>query len=320
MCDGVKEPERLNAKLSVAIPLYNEAGSIAELIARTTAILDRIPGGPHEIVFVDDGSSDRTFELLEKACTSDSRLTALNLSRNFGHQAALSAALDHVTGDVVAVMDGDLQDPPEAIPLLLDRYYQGYDVVFAVRKDRKEGPILRLCYSLFYRTIALIAHVNLPLGAGDFGLMSRQVVDTIRAMREQRPYLRGLRAWVGFSQIGVPIERGRRHAGRSKYNWRRLLALAFDGIFSFSIVPIRIAFLIGVWAIMLSMAYAFYAILMKLFYHESPQGFTALIVAVTFLSGIQMLFVGIIGEYIGRIFEEVKQRPRYVIRRVVGVP
>jgi len=302
----------------VAVPLFNEETSIRELIARTVAVLEQIPGGPHEIVFVDDGSSDRTFELLEKACRRDSRLVAVNLSRNFGHQAALSAALDHVTGDVVVVMDGDLQDPPEAIPQLLEEYRHGYDVVYAVRKDRKEGPILRLCYYSFYRLIALLAHIHLPIAAGDFGLMSLQVVDSIRGMREQHPYLRGLRAWVGFSQTGVPVERRKRHSGESKYNWRRLLMLAFDGIFSFSVVPIRIAFLMGAAAVMTTFAYTAYSVAMKLFYHESPKGFTALIVAVTFLAGVQLSFLGIIGEYVGRIFEEVKQRPRYVVRRVVG--
>jgi len=230
----------------------------------------------------------------------------------------LSAALDHVTGDVVVVMDGDLQDPPEAIPQLLDEYRHGYDVVYAVRKGRKEGRFLRVCYYLFYRIIMLLAHIDLPIGAGDFGVMSRQVVDSLRTMHEQHPYLRGLRAWVGFSQKAVAVERGRRHSGEPKYNWRRLLQLAFDGMFSFSVVPIRVAFLLGTVAVMASIVYTVYSVAVKLVYRESPKGFTALIVVITFLAGVQLSFLGIIGEYVGRIFEEVKQRPRYIVRRIVG--
>ena len=312
----MREPSRV----TIAVPVYNEETVVPELLSRILAVIDAISGGPHEIIFVDDGSSDRTFELLAQACKKDSRLVAVNLSRNFGHQAALTAALEMATGDVVVVMDGDLQDPPEAIPLLLEEYRRGYDVVYAVRTGRKEGLILRACYYLFYRMIALLAHVDLPIGAGDFGLMSRQVVDCIRGMRERSPYLRGLRAWVGFSQTGIPIERAQRHSGDSKYNWRKLLQLAFDGIFSFSLVPVRIALLTGVLAVVASLSYATYSVAAKVAYDQSPRGFTALIVAVTFLSGVQLLFLGIIGEYAGRIFDEVRQRPRYVVRQVVGRP
>lgn len=305
-------------RVSVAIPVYNEETVIPELIARTVAVLDAIPGSPHEIVFVDDGSSDHTLGLLEEACARDARLVALSLSRNFGHQAAVSAALDHVTGDVVVVMDGDLQDPPELIPRFLEEYHHGHDVVYAVRTDRKEGPLLRLCYYLFYRTIALLAQIRLPIGAGDFGLMSRQVVDNIRNMREQHPYMRGLRAWVGFSQTAVPVQRDQRHSGQSKYKWRALLRLAFDGIFSFSVIPIRVAILIGTLAMTASLGYTAYAIAVRLVYYQSPKGFTALIIAITFLAGVQLLFLGIIGEYVGRIYEQAKQRPRYIVRRTIG--
>jgi dolichol-phosphate mannosyltransferase len=280
--------------VSVAIPVYNEEAIVTELLRRTGNVLDRIPGGPHQIVLVDDGSSDRTCELLEEAARRDSRIVVVALSRNFGHQTALAAALNYVTGDVTVLMDGDLQDPPEAIPLFLDSYMQGYDVVYARRVSRKEAWWLRVCYYLFYRIIAALSSIRLPLDAGDFGLMSSRVVDEIRRMPEHHRYIRGLRTWIGFRQIGVPVERDARCAGRTKYSPLRLLKLASDGIFAFSIVPLRAASLTGAIASALSVLYAIYSLYMK-FRSHSPQGFTALILAITFLSGINLFFLGIIG-------------------------
>jgi len=303
--------------VSVAIPVYNEEAVLPELLRRTRAVLDAIPGGPHQIVLVDDGSSDRTPELLEAAAGEDSRLLVVVLSRNFGHQTALGAALDQVSGDVVVLMDGDLQDPPEAVPVLLEAYRQGYDVVYAQRVGRKENWWLRACYYLFYRLLALLSPVQLPLDAGDFGLMSRRVVDEIRRMPEHHRYLRGMRSWVGFRQIGIPIERSARSAGRTKYSPLKLLKLASDGIFAFSIVPLRAVTIVGAVAITLSLLYSFYAVFVKFWLH-SPPGFTALIVVITFLSGVNLFSLGIIGEYVGRIYEEAKARPHYVVQKVVG--
>ena len=201
--------------ISVAIPVYNEEAVMPELLRRTCAVLDEIPGGPHQIVLVDDGSSDRTWELLEKAAEKDPRLVVITLSRNFGHQTALGAALDYVSGDVTVLMDGDLQDPPEAIPVLVDAYRQGYDVVYVQRVNRKEAWWLRACYYLFYRLLTALSSIQLPLDAGDFGLMSRRVVQEIRRMPEHHRYLRGMRTWVGFRQIGVPIERAARRVRKS---------------------------------------------------------------------------------------------------------
>ncbi|MGB0104780.1 MAG: glycosyltransferase family 2 protein [Candidatus Sulfotelmatobacter sp.] len=302
--------------VSVAIPVYNEEEIVPELLRRTGAVLDGIPGGPHQIVLVDDGSSDRTFELLETAAENDSRLVVIALSRNFGHQTALGAALDHVSGDVTVLMDGDLQDPPEAIPILLNSYKGGFDVVYAERVNRKEAWWLRACYYLFYRLLTVLSSIQLPLDAGDFGLMSSRVVREIRKMPEHHRYIRGMRTWVGFRQIGVPIERGARGAGHTKYSPLRLLKLASDGIFAFSIVPLRAAALLGVTATGLSVLYSIYALYAKFWLH-SPQGFTALILAFTFLSGVNLFFLGIIGEYIGRVYEEAKGRPHYVVRKVV---
>jgi polyisoprenyl-phosphate glycosyltransferase len=305
-------------RLSVAVPVHNEESVLPELLQRLRNTLDKLPGGPHELVFVDDGSTDSTFEMLAAAARQDPRISALSLSRNFGHQVAITAALDHVTGDATVVMDGDLQDVPEEIPRFVERYGEGFDVVYAKRVRRKEPWPLRLCYYVFYRMMAGLSDVRLPLDSGDFGLMSRRVVEQLRRMPEHHRYLRGMRSWVGFRQTSLEVERAERHSGKSKYSLTRLLKLAFDGIFAFSIVPIRVASLFGAFVIFLSFLYALYALYAKLFLHESPQGFTALIVALTFLSGIVIFFLGVIGEYVGRIYEEIKARPHYVIARRAG--
>ncbi|HYK83076.1 MAG TPA: glycosyltransferase family 2 protein [Gemmatimonadales bacterium] len=304
-------------RVSVALPLYNEAAGIPELLRRVGAALDRTPGGPHEIVVVDDGSTDATLARLEAAAAIDDRLIVVSLSRNFGHQAALTAALDQVSGDVTVVMDGDLQDPPELIPQFLEHYAKGYDVVYAQRTHRKEAWWLRLSYYLFYRVFRRLSNVSVPVDAGDFGLMSRRVVEQLRLVPERHRFLRGLRSWVGFRQVGVAVERGERQTGKSKYGVRRLLGLAADGVFAFSIVPIRAAALLGAVAILVATAFALYALYAKLALRQSPQGFTALIVVITFLSGVNLLFLGIVGEYVGRVYEEVKRRPVYVVGRII---
>lgn len=304
--------------LSVAIPLHNEESVLPELLARVQGVLEGLPGSSHEIVFVDDGSTDRTFEMLCAAAQADPRIIAISLSRNFGHQAAITAALDHVSGDAVVVMDGDLQDVPEIIPQFVAKFAEGYDVVYAQRVRRKEPLALRICYFVFYRMMARLSDIHLPLDSGDFGLMSQRVVNQVRRMPEHHRYLRGMRSWVGFRQIGIPVERAARHSGKSKYSALRLMKLAADGIFAFSIVPIRAAALVGALVMFASCFYLAYALYVKIVLHQSPQGFTALLVAVTFLSGIMLFFIGIIGEYVGRIYEETKARPQYVIGKMVG--
>jgi glycosyltransferase involved in cell wall biosynthesis len=316
MREGDSTDMRDQPSVSVAIPLYNEEAVLPELLRRTRTVLDEMPGGPHQIVLVDDGSSDRTWELLEEAAENDPRLVIVELSRNFGHQIALGAALDYVSGDVTVLMDGDLQDPPEAIPTLVDAYKQGFDVVYVQRVNRKEAWWLRACYYLFYRLLAALSSIQLPLDAGDFSLMSKRVIHEIRRMPEHHRYIRGMRTWVGFRQIGVPVERAARCAGRTKYSPLRLLKLASDGIFAFSIVPLRAAAIFGATATALSVLYSIYALYVKFWLH-APQGFTALVLAITFLSGVNIFFLGIIGEYVGRVYEEAKGRPHYVVRKVV---
>ncbi len=302
--------------LSLAVPIHNEKAVLPELLRRLAATLDDLEGGPHQMLFVDDGSTDGSTEILEDAAHRDARITVISLSRNFGHQAALTAALDHVSGDAVVLMDGDLQDVPEAIPLLVEQYRLGYDVVYATRASRKEGLALRLCYFLFYRFQSVLSETRLPLDAGDFGLMSRRVVEQLRQMPEHHRYLRGLRSWVGFRQIGVPIERAERHAGESKYGLFKLLRLASDGIFAFSTLPLRAATMLGASATGLSVLFSIYSLYAKLFLKRSPQGFTALVILITFLAGILLFFMGVIGEYVGRVYEEIKARPLYVVNKI----
>ena len=304
-------------RLSIAIPVFNEEAVVPELLQRVRAVLTAIPGGPHELLFVDDGSSDRTVQLLEAAAQEDSRIRVVVLSRNFGHQAAFSAALAHVRGDVVVLMDGDLQDAPEAIPEFIERYREGYEVVYARRVRRKEGLLLRTAYALSYRLIAWSSNITLPLDAGDFALLSRRVVDTVNALPERQRYLRGLRTWVGFRQIGVDVERHERWAGRPRYTLSRLAQLAFDGLLAFSVAPLRAAAVVGAVGVVLSTVFALYAIYVRVVLGHSPEGFTALLVAFTFLSGIQLFFMGVIGEYVGRIYEETKGRPTFIVARVI---
>src|SRR5271157_4423722 len=306
-------------RLSVAIPIHNEESVLSELLQRLCAVLDSVAGGPHEIVFMDDGSTDRTFEILEAAAKEDRRIVVLSLSRNFGHQAAITAGLDHVTGDATVVMDGDLQDVPEVISQFVEKFQQGFDVVYAQRVRRKEPLALRICYFVFYRMMAKLSDIRLPLDSGDFGLMSRRVIEEVRKMPEHHRYLRGMRSWVGFRQTGIEVERAERHSGKSKYSVMRLVKLAFDGIFAFSIVPIRAAALFGALVMFLSSIYVIYAVYAKLVLQQSPQGFTALLVALTFFSGVVLFFLGVIGEYVGRIYEETKARPEYIVGRTVGL-
>jgi len=307
-------------RVSTAIALYNEQDVLHELLRRLTAVLDALPGGPHEMVFVDDGSTDQTLEVLRAAAAKDERIVGVSLSRNFGHQAALSAALDNVSGDVVVVMDGDLQDRPEEIPRFLDAYKEGFDVVYATRVGRKERWLLRACYYLFYRLMALVADMRMPLDSGDFALLSRRVVDRLNALPERNRYLRGLRTWVGFPQMGIPVQRDPRAAGKPAYTARKLFQLALDGLFAFSVAPLRAAALFGGLATAGAMIFAAYSIYIRVALGQSPQGFTALIVAIIFFSGVQLMFLGLIGEYLGRVYDEAKGRPHYIVADVVAHP
>lgn len=303
-------------KISLAIPVYNEREVFPQLLARVRGVVDQLPGGPHEIVIVDDGSKDGTADMLAAAAKDDPRIVAVCFSRNFGHQTAITAALDHVTGDVVVVMDGDLQDEPEVIPQLLARYAEGYDVVYTQRASREEAWWLQMAYRTFYRVAAALADIRLPLDSGDFALLSRRVVDAMRSAPERRRYLRGLRTWVGFRQTSFPLNRPARAAGVTKYSLTKLMRLALDGIFAFSSAPLRLITTLGLSVIGAVGAFVMLALVAKIFGRDFSQ-FSFLIAVIALFSGVQLTTLGVIGGYIGRIYDEVKGRPHYVVDRVI---
>lgn len=301
----------------VAIPVFNEQEVIPELLRRLSAAAQANPSYAFSFLFVDDGSTDSTFALLADAARADTRIEIIRLSRNFGHQAALVAAIDHADGDALIMMDGDLQDTPETIAAFLAEMERGADVVYAIRKARKESLMLRGCYAVFYRLLSRLSNVEIPLDSGDFSLITRRVANTLRSLPEHHRFLRGLRAWTGFKQIGIPVERAARHAGDRKYTLAKLTALATDGVFSFSFLPLRAATVLGTLVIGMTLIYSAYVLASKLLGSSVPQGFSAIFLTNVLLAGVQFLFLGVIGEYVGRIYEECKRRPLYVIDTVV---
>lgn len=310
-------PGATQLDLSVIIPIYNEEGNIPVLCSRLFRILE-MTDLDYEVVFVDDGSRDKSLELLQDLAVENHHVTVVELARNFGHQIAISAGLDHVCGRGVIVMDADLQDPPEVLPQFIAKWREGYDVVYAIREQRKEGWLKRFAYVVFYRLLRRVANIEIPLDAGDFCIMDHKVVSLLRAMPERNRFIRGIRSWVGLRQTGLRYERHSRHAGQPKYTFCRLMILALDGLISFSQVPLRVITLLGFSVSLLSVILAVFYAVKKLIAGLNPPGFATLVVAIFFLAGIQLITIGVIGEYVGRIFEEVKQRPLYILRRVVG--
>jgi dolichol-phosphate mannosyltransferase len=310
--------------LSLVIPCYNEEAVLPKLEARLQAFLGKL-NVSWEVLFVDDGSKDQTFELLAAMHRAEPRFKVISFSRNFGHQSALSAGLAYANGQAVGLLDADLQDPPELFALCLDKLRQGYDVAYAVRRKRKENIFKRAAYTVFYRLLKLVAEVEIPLDSGDFCLMNRRVVDVVKAMPERNVFLRGLRAWTGFRQIGVEYEREARAAGDTKYPFRKLLKLATDGVFAFSTLPLRLATYLGFASLGLSMLAGLFILAWKLFnfrllghYPGEVPGWTSVICIILFFEGVQFLILGCMGEYIGRIYGEVKHRPRWVIGQALG--
>jgi polyisoprenyl-phosphate glycosyltransferase len=303
--------------LSVVVPVFDEQENLGELYRRLVATLAPLALS-FELIFVNDGSRDRTPALLQGLARGDSRVLVLDLARNFGHQVAISAGLDYARGQAVIIMDADLQDPPEVLPEFIARWREGYEVVYAVRAQRKEGPLKRAAYSAFYRLLRRVAQIEIPLDAGDFCIMDRTVVDLLCRMPERNRFVRGIRSWVGFRQVGLAYERHARHAGRPKYTFRKLVYLALDGLVSFSMLPLRLIALSGVVVSVLSILIAIAYTIQKLTIGLSPPGFATLVVAIFFFAGVQLITLGLIGEYVGRIFEEVKGRPLYVVRQVWG--
>lgn len=308
----------ISPAVSIVIPLYNEEQVFSKLTERIDNVILKLPYSV-EVVLIDDGSKDKTADLIRTKCLNDERYLGILLSRNHGHQLALSAGLSKARATkAIMVMDGDLQDPPELLHDFYKKFEEGYDVVYAVRKKRKEGIFKRMAYWAYYRLQRSVSNFNIPIDSGDFGLMSRRVVDQLKNMPEQSRYLRGMRSWVGYKQIGLTYERDIRSEGKSNYSFRQLLNLAFNGIFNFSEFPVKLITHLGIYSIVLSIIYIGFVIYERIVHNNVPAGFTTLIVAIVLFSGVQLLSIGLIGEYVLRIYNQVRNRPLYIIDQVIS--
>jgi dolichol-phosphate mannosyltransferase len=299
--------------ISVVVPVFNEAQVVQAFHDRLSSVAQQCEHCRYRMIYVDDGSTDNSYELLCKIVRTDERVRVIKLSRNFGHQRALTAGLDHAEGDAVVFIDADLQDPPELIPLLVKEWREGFDVVYARRLHRSgESKRKLLTAKMFYRLISGISEVPIPQDTGDFRLISKKVADQIRSMRERDRYLRGLSSWVGFRQTSVDYDRHQRFAGGTKYSYRKMFSFAVDGITSFSTAPLRLATWFGFAAAFLSFIYLISVFVQK-FMGYTVEGWATIMVAVLFIGGIQLICLGIFGEYLGRVFNEVKARPTYIV-------
>ncbi|HEV7798753.1 MAG TPA: glycosyltransferase family 2 protein [Pyrinomonadaceae bacterium] len=305
--------------ISVIVPCCNEAQVILETNRQLVATLETIAQADFEIVYVDDGSSDTTPEILRAIQAADKHVRVVRLSRNFGHQLAVSAGLEHAAGDAVVIIDADLQDPPQVIPEMVARWRDGYHVVYGMRTDRPGETAFKLWTAkLFYRLINRLSKVQIPLDVGDFRLLDRQVVDVLLSMPERDRFLRGMVSWIGFRQVAVMYARAARRAGESKYPLLKMLRFAADGVMSFSLTPLRVALWVGFFSIAMAFAGILYALIIRLYTNDWVRGWTSIFTAVLFIGGAQLVTLGIIGEYIGRIYAEVKRRPLYVVQERLG--
>jgi len=300
-------------ELSVIVPVFNEADNLEALIARLTPVLERIVSS-HEILFVDDGSSDETMHVLRKIHTNDRRCRAVSFSRNFGKEIAIAAGLDHARGRALVIIDADLQHPPETIEAFVAKWREGYKNVYGTRIDRNaDSPLRRMLTKRFYTLFEQFGETGLPNGAGDFRLLDRQAVEALKSMPERARFSKGLYAWIGFKSIGVPFEVAERHAGTSKFSYRKLTRFALDGLMSFSTLPLKVWTYVGMVVSAFSLLAAFYYIMQTIIRGIDVPGYASLIVSIMFFAGVQLLTLGIMGEYIGRIFAEVKRRPLYLV-------
>lgn len=308
-----------DVELSIVVPVYNEARNLRPLMEALRSVLNRETSS-WEVVFVDDGSADDSLAVIRELNAGDARLRAISFSRNFGKEVAIAAGLDHARGQAVAIMDADLQHPPAVLATFLAKWREGYGMVYGVRIDRDgEGPLKRGFARAFYKLFERFGETRLPEGAGDFRLMDRKAVDALCAMGERARFSKGLYAWVGFKSIGVEFAVAERLHGDTKFNYRKLFSFAFDGISSFSTVPLKIATYFGVLIACLATLTALFYALRTLFFGTDLPGFPTLVVSIMFFSGIQLISLGMIGEYVGRIFAEVKRRPLYLVGETVGL-
>lgn len=300
---------------SVVVPMYNEEAVVSETYCRLTRVMEET-GYSYEIVFVNDGSRDNTAMLIKEICDSDKRVKLLDFSRNFGHQIAITAGMDYSSGQCVVVIDGDLQDPPELIPIMIEKWKSGFDVVYGKRISRKgESVFKKFTAAVFYRFLRSMTDVNIPVDTGDFRLIDRKVCDALKLVKERNRYVRGLVSWLGFKQTAVEFEREERFAGETKYPLKKMLKLALDGITTFSYKPLKLASYIGTLISMGSFFYLIYVLAQRIFFPETVQpGWASTLAVSLFFNGITLLMLGIMGEYIGRIYDEVKERPLYIIR------
>lgn len=311
--------------ISVVVPAMNEEENVASLYERVKQAASQW-GDEYELILVDDGSTDGTLAACKEIAARDSSFKVISLTRNFGHQLALSAGLRHTRGDIVAVIDADLQDPPEELGAFIQKARDGFDVVYAIRTKRKEGLLKRLAYHLYYRMLRSLATLEIPLDAGDFCVMRRSVVDALNRLPERNRFVRGLRTWVGFRQTGLSYERHARAGGVPKYTFSKLLKLGLDGIFSFSYKPLHFSMVAGLTVGSFALLFGLFEVLQYamnwtiLGYNpRQSRGWTSLIFAVLFSAGTQLFCLGILGEYMGRLFEEVKQRPMYLVRQRINI-
>lgn len=306
-------------KYSLIIPIYNEEEIILEMYRRVSVVMAQLDDTV-ELVLINDGSQDNSLNLIRQLHNCDPRVCYLSFARNFGHQIAVTAGLNFARGQAVIILDADLQDPPELIPTLIEKWQQGYQVVYAQRlKRKKEGWFKRLTAYVFYRLLRRLADVDIPSDTGDFCLMDRQVVDLLNAMPERNRYIRGLRAWVGFSQTAIQFEREPRFAGEVKYTFRKSFALAINSLLSFSKVPLRLSSYLGLLSAGVALLMAILVLYWRLYQPNSPvTGLATIMIAIFFLGSVQLICLGILGEYIGRIYEEIKGRPLYTLAEVAG--
>lgn len=317
----LKKHSMLQPVLSVVLPIYNEEDVISEMYRRMTSVLEGI-GEPYELILVNDGSRDQSRELLHELHVRDPRVRVINFARNFGHQVAITAGMDYAQGDAVVVIDADLQDPPEVIAEMMDKWREGYQVVYGVRTEREGETWFKLATAnLFYRLMNSITSIDIPLDAGDFRLMDRAVIQTLRAMREKRRYMRGLSVWVGFKQTPLPYRREARFAGETKYPFKKMLRFATDGITNFSLLPLQFATYMGFASALLALVGLIAVVIARLFWPAPDpllEGQATTLVSLLFIGGVQLISLGILGEYLGRIYEEVKGRPLYIVAEALG--
>ncbi len=309
--------KHLEPEISIIVPLYNEESVVSELFRRLDDLISTSKR-KIEVILVNDGSKDATAELIKAKSQTDANYVSILLSRNFGHQIAVSAGMQFVNASkAVMIIDGDLQDPPELLESFASRIDEGYEVVYAIRKKRKEGPSKKLLYWLYYRILRKLSDIQIPVDSGDFCMISRRVNDVIKEMPERSRFVRGIRTWVGFKQIGVEYEREKRFAGEPKYDFKALFKLAYDGIFNFSFVPLKMITRLGLYTILISGIYFSYVLYSKFIGNSVPSGFTSLIAVISLFSGVQMMSLGIIGEYLARIYFQVKERPLFLVDEII---